>query len=40
MYIQRYNPVREVLPPIINIFNLQHAPITDASNNPATIGGV
>lgn len=32
--------IREVLPPIINIFNLQHAPITDASNNSPTIGGV
>lgn len=32
--------VREVLPPIINIFNLKHAPITDASNNIPTLGGV
>jgi hypothetical protein len=32
--------VREVLPPIINIFSLQHAPITDASNNIPTLGGV
>ena len=31
--------VREVLPPIINIFNLQHAPITDASGNPITTTG-
>ena len=31
---------REVLPPIINIFSLQHAPITDASNNTLTIGAV
>src|SRR5574337_1464185 len=30
---------REVLPPIINIFNLQHAPITDASNNTLVVGG-
>ena len=32
--------VREVLPPIINIFNLQHAPITDSSNNIPSVGGV
>jgi hypothetical protein len=32
--------VREVSPPIINIFNLSHAPITDASNNIPTTGGV
>ena len=32
--------VREVLPPIINIFALQHAPITDSSNNTPTVGGV
>lgn len=32
--------VREVLPPIINIFSLQHAPITDANNNKPIIGGV
>jgi len=32
--------VREVLPPIINIFSLKHAPITDASNNTPTVGGV
>lgn len=31
---------REVLPPIINIFALEHAPITDASNNIPTTGGV
>lgn len=31
---------REVLPPIINIFYLQHAPILDGSNNTATFGGV
>jgi len=31
---------REVLPPIINIFNLKHAPITDVSNNIPTLGGV
>ncbi len=32
--------IREVIPPIINIFNLQHAPITDANNNTPTTGGV
>lgn len=32
--------VREVLPPIINIFSLKHAPITDASNNTPVVGGV
>lgn len=32
--------VREVLPPIINIFSLQHDPITDSSNNTPTTGGV
>jgi hypothetical protein len=32
--------IREVLPPIINIFNLQHAPVTDSSNNTPTVGGV
>jgi hypothetical protein len=31
---------REVLPPIINIFNLAHAPITDGSNNIPTLGGI
>src|SRR5579885_872649 len=31
---------REVLPPIINIFNLKHAPVTDANNNIPTLGGV
>jgi hypothetical protein len=32
--------VREVLPPIENIFTLQHAPITDSSNNVPITGGV
>lgn len=32
--------VREVLPPIENIFALQHAPITDSSNNIPILGGV
>ena len=31
---------REVLPPIINVFSLQHAPITDSQNNSVTVGGV
>ncbi len=31
---------REVLPPIINIFNLKHAPIVDASNKIPVVGGV
>lgn len=31
---------REVLPPIINVFNLQHAPITDSSNSIPTLGGI
>jgi hypothetical protein len=34
------NSVREVLPPIKNIFNLQHAPITDTNNNIPILGGV
>jgi hypothetical protein len=32
--------IREVLPPIINIFNLQHAPITNSSGNTVLTGGV
>jgi hypothetical protein len=32
--------VREVLPPITNIFNLKHAPITDSSNNNITVNGL
>jgi hypothetical protein len=32
--------IREVLPPIINVFNLAHAPVTDSSNNTPTLGGV
>jgi hypothetical protein len=31
---------REVLPPVINIFNLQHAPITDLNGNVITMGGI
>ena len=32
--------IREVVPPIINIFNLQHAPITDNTGVTTTAGGV
>lgn len=32
--------VREVLPPIINVFSLQHTPITNSSNNIPTLNGV
>lgn len=32
--------VREVLPPIENVFTLQHAPVTDASNNTPITSGV
>lgn len=32
--------IREVLPPIINIFNLKHAPITDISNHVPNLGGI
>ncbi len=32
--------IREVLPPIINVFSLAHAPITDSSNNTPVTGGV
>lgn len=32
--------VREVLPPIINVFNLKHAPLVDSSNNISTLGGI
>jgi hypothetical protein len=32
--------IREVLPPIINIFNLKHAPIVDSSGNVVDLGGV
>lgn len=35
-----YNQIREVLPPIINIFNLKHAPIVDSDGNIATNKGV
>lgn len=32
--------IREVLPPIINIFNLKHAPIVDGSNTIPTLSGI
>lgn len=32
--------IREVIPPIINIFNLQHAPITDNTGKVSTVNGV
>jgi len=32
--------VREVLPPIINVFNLKHAPIVTSSNTIPILGGV
>jgi hypothetical protein len=32
--------VREVLPPIINVFSLQHAPITDSSGDTGAVGDV
>lgn len=32
--------IREVLPPIINVFSLKHAPITDVANNVYSIKGV
>ena len=35
-----FTSVREVLPPIENIFALQHAPITDSNNNIPILGGV
>ncbi len=31
---------REVLPPIINVFSLQHAPIVDSDGHTATLGGI
>ena len=34
------NAIREVLPPIINVFSLKHAPITDISNKIPTLGGI
>src|ERR1035437_3571531 len=34
------NSTREVIPPIINIFSLRHAPIVDSSNKVFTTGGV
>jgi hypothetical protein len=34
------NSTREALPPIMNIFNLQHAPIVDSNNDIQTTGGI
>ncbi|CAB4196507.1 hypothetical protein UFOVP1290_27 [uncultured Caudovirales phage] len=34
------NSIREVLPPIINVFNLKHAPIVDSNNEIPTLGGI
>lgn len=34
------NASREVLPPIINVFNLKHAPVVTASNQVPNLGGV
>lgn len=31
---------REVLPPIINVFNLQHAPVVNSNGDLASVGGV
>ena len=31
---------RETLPPIINVFNLAHAPITDGNGNTSGLGGI
>lgn len=33
------NATREVIDPIVNIFTLDHAPITDSGNNIPTLGG-
>jgi len=32
--------IREVLPPIVNIFNLKYAPIVDINGSPITLNGV
>lgn len=39
VYTSQTSP-REVLPPIINVFNLAHAPIVDGSNVVPVIGGI
>lgn len=42
-YVEVYTilpATREVLPPIINVFNLKHAPIVDSNNNIPTLSGV
>ena len=36
----KYTSIREVLPPIINVFNLKHAPIVDSNGKLATLNGV
>ena len=35
-----FQSIREATPPIINIFNLQFAPITDGNGNPGSIGDI
>ena len=35
-----FQSIREPTPPIINIFNLQYAPITDSNGNPGTTGDI
>lgn len=39
VYTSQTSP-REVLPPIINVFNLNHAPIIDGSNNIPVLNGI
>ena len=34
------NSIRETLPPIINVFNLKHAPIIDSNNVVPTLAGI
>ena len=36
----KYESIREVLPPIVNIFNLKHAPIVDGNGKIPTLGGL
>ena len=35
-----YTSIREVLPPIINVFNFKHAPIVDSNGKLSTLNGV
>lgn len=35
-----FDSIREELPPIINVFNLEHAPIVDSNGDTATLAGV